>query len=875
MSAKEAHREARLAFGGPQQVNKQHGEASGLPFLESLMQDLVFGLRFLRRSPGFTIAVTSILALAIGANTAIFSVLDAVILKKLPVKNPDELVLFASTVSQGRLSNNGPPGGKLYFFSYPLYSSFRDQRGPFQDICAFSSSVDSLNVGVDGTQRGISTQLVHGKEVSGNYFTVLGIRALFGRTLIPLDDQPGSQPATVISYRYWSTRFDRDASVVGRLLNVNGIPFTIVGIAPSEFFGEKVESNPAELWLPLAFQSQLMKRESWLKEPNLYWLNLIGRLNPGITINQAQVAVNVQTRQYFQSQMGSQLSPKIRELIDKSYVELSPAGRGISLLRRIYSEPLHILMAGVLVILLIACCNIIGLLLARGGARQREISVRLALGAKRERLIRQLLTESLLLVAFGGGLGVILGAWGVNVITMLVARNTPLDIGPDWKVLLFTLGVSVASGIGFGILPALRVTRIDLTPSLKTGCLIANPAGPYRLGLASGLVVFEIACALPLLMGASLMIRSLQTLEDQDLGLSPEHVLLVGIDPRLAGYKGPQLDGLYNALLDRISTLPGVQSASLASYSPISGSGWSEDITVPGYVPRTGQDMNVPFIAVGPRYFETEGIPLLIGRPIVSGDVKGSPEVGVVNEAFVRDFLPNRNPIGTRFSPTRANPADSLQIEIVGVAKDAKFFNLHEQTPPMVFLSAFQAVGDLAYQRSLEIRVAGNPTDIASGVRHALADVDKNVPISEILPLEQQIHDHLNQERMISELSGFFGVVALLLACTGLYGLMSYTVARRTNEFAIRMALGAPRGTTLKLILKQAASLTLLGLALGLLAAFILTRLISSLLYNVSAHDPLLFASVSLLLMLVAVGACCIPAWRAMQVDPIVALRYE
>jgi len=657
MPRKEAVAAARRELGNVSLIEQDSREVWRWPSIEDFLMDVRYGLRQLCKSPGFTAVAVLTLALGIGANTAIFNALDAVMLKSLPVYRPDQLVLFADTVGQGWTSSNTPPADQLAYFPYELYTYFKNQNRTFQDICAFRNALDNVNVRVDGVDLSAGVQLASPKQVSGNYFDVLGVNAILGRTLTPSDDQPTAPPAAVISFRYWSARFNRDASVLGRALEANGVPFTIVGVAPPEFFGERVESNPADLWVPLAFQPRLMQRESWLENGAYYWLDLIGRLKQGVSIEQAQAAVNVQLHQYFTEQAGSHLSRERQGNIDASKVELSPGGRGISYMRLFYSEPLHVLMGGVLIILLIACANVATLLLAR----------------------------------------------------------------------------------------------------------------------AAG---------------------------------------------------------------------------------------------------RPNQEMSVAPNAVGPRYFETEGMPLLLGRPITAQDVKGSPEVAVVNEAFVRSFLSNANPIGRRFGPGAGDPQHSGEVEIVGVVKDAKFFSLCEQPPPMVFLSLFQAEGDMAHG-GLEIRAAGDPRNIAEEVRQDLAETDKSAPMPDVRTMPEQIHSRLNQERAISELSSFFGILAVLLACLGLYGLMSYTVARQTNEIGVRMALGANQGDVVWSILGQGARLAIVGVVLGSGAAFALMRLISNLLYGVSTHDPLTFASVAVLLMFVALLASFVPARQASRVDPMVALRYE
>ncbi len=840
----------------------------------TLLQDIRYGLRMLAKNPGFTLVAVLTLALGIGANTAIFSALDAVILKSLPVYKPDELVLFADTAGQGYSRTNTPPAGRLDYLSYPLYTYFRDHNQAFRDICAFRNALDDLTVQAEGSGASTGIQLASGQEVSGNYFAVLGVKVILGRTLTPVDDQERARPAAVISYRYWSKKFNNDASVVGRVVDLNGVPFTIVGVTPPEFFGVRVESNPADFWLPVAFQAKLLRRESWLKDPNTYWLDLMGRLEPGVSNQQAQAAVNVQLHQFFSAQAGSHISSEIRRDIEKSNIQLSPGGRGLSTLRLFYSKPLHLLMALVLIVLLIACANVAGLLLSRAAAREKEISVRLAVGATRKRLVRQLLTESLLLAGMGGAVGALFAAWSVNILKALVARNTPLDVSPDLKVLLFAIGVSVLSGAVFGLAPAFGATHVDLTQALKGRASTAGARRPRRFGLAKGLVAFQMACALPLIAGAGLFVRTLQMLERQDLGLSPEHVLVVGIDPRLAGYEPDQLSALYRQILDRVTALPGVRSASLSTYSPLSGSEWGQDITVQGYTPRSGQNMIVAMDGVAPRYFETEGIPVLLGRPIAAQDTKASPAVAVVNEAFARDFFSEQNPIGRRFG-WGGNPERSGDIEIVGVVKDAKFFSLRDKPPRMFFVSLFQDVGDLAYANDLEVRAAGDPKSVASEVRKVFEDVDKNLPVTDIKTLPEQIRDSLNQERILSELSSFFGLLALLLACLGLYGLMSYSVVRRTNEIGVRIALGARRGDVLRLVVGQSVVLTGIGIGFGLAGALGLARFLTSLLYGVRATDPLTLVAASVLLASVGLLASYIPARRATKVDPMVALRYE
>lgn len=840
----------------------------------TIFQDLRFGWRMLARNPGFTGVAIITLALGIGANTAIFSAFDAVVLKNLPVYKPDQLVLFSDIPGQGTHYSSPPPAGKLDMISYPLYQYFQEHDKSFEGLCAFRNGIDALTVKEQGSGAQAGSQIAAGKEVSGNYFSVLGVKPILGRALTPADNREGAQPATVISYRYWSSRFDRNPSVVGRVLDMNGIPFTVVGVAPPGFFGERVESHSADLWFPLVFQPRVMNRESWLTEPNMYWLDLMGRLKPGASIQQAQATLNVQLHQALTAELGSHLSDEVRRDIQQCRIELAPGGRGLSNLRFNFSEPLRLLMIIVLLVLLIACANVAGLLLARGSTRQKEIAMRLALGAGRWRVIRQMLTESLLLAGLGGALGFFFAAWGVSGLKLLFARTAPLNVSPDWRVLAYTIGISMLVGIIFGIAPALRATKVDLVPALKMGSSTAS-SRPHRFGLAKSLVAFQVACALPLVVSAGLLIQSLRKLADQNLGLKPEHVLLVGIAPRLGGYKPNQLNALYHQILDRVNGLPGVRSASLATYSPMSGVSSSTDITIQGEAPGPGQDMGININQVAPGYFKTEGILLLLGRPITEQDTAASPKVAVVTETFARAFFGTANPIGRRFGLGSGNPKHSGDIEIVGVVKDVKFYSARGNPPKMVFFPLFQMSGDSAYASDLEVRAAGDPASVASEVRKSLTEVDKNLPIAHVRTLPEQIHGRLNQPRVVSELATFFGALALMLASIGLYGLLSYSVTQRTNEIGIRMALGAQKRDVLRMVLREAVTLAGIGLAAGIALSLALTRLITSQLFGVTPYNAVTLAAGAVVVFFVALLAGYIPARRAAAVDPMVALRYE
>ena len=841
--------------------------------MSTVYQDLKYGLRMLAKNPGFTLVAVLTLALGIGANTAIFTLIDAVMLKALPVEKPEQLALFGDG---GRRGFVGLGSGQHYdIFSYPLYEHLRDNNPSFEGVAAFRTELDRLNLRPQGVGESEPGQLAWGRLVSGNYFSVLGVQAVLGRVLTPEDDRPEAPPAAVISYAYWRRRFNDDQSVVGRVLNVNGIMLAVAGVTPPEFFGESVESPLADFWLPVSLQPRLMPdRGSVLRDPYVNWLNLIGRLRRGLSLQQAQASVDVAFRQFLTEQAGPHPSSEARRDIQHSYIKLSPGGRGISYLRFRYSHPLHILMAVVAFVLLIACANVANILLARAAARQKEISMRLAVGASRARLVRQLLTESVLLGLLGAVLGVLLSAWGVTVLVNMVAGGTsslPLDVTPDARVLGFTLAVSLLTGILFGLAPAYRTTGVDLAHSLKGGTLGTSPGA--RWSLSKTLVVSQVALSLLLLVCAGLLVRTLRNLARQDLGFNQEHVLEVGIDPRIAGYKQDQLHPLYQALLDRVNALPGVRVASLSLYSPMSGTGWGGQISVQGYFPPPNEAADCQWDWVGPNYAETEGMTLLLGRDLGPGDTKGAPKVALVNESFAQRYLAKQNPIGRRFS--MEVPAKTYEIEIVGVVKNLKFNDPREDYSPVAFLPLAQVEGPASYAAYLEIRATTDPTSIAASVRPAIHEVDKNLPVTSITTLSEQVNESLNKEHLIARLSSFFGILALVLACVGLYGVLAYGVARRTNEIGIRMALGADQMRVLWMVLRESLALVGVGVAVGLLMAIAATRFISTQLYGVKPTDPATITAVTIVLAAVAVLAGYIPARRATKVDPMVALRYE
>jgi predicted permease len=870
LAPEEARRAALIELGGKEQVMEKVREVSAGHFLETLWQDLRYALRMLRRNPGFTAVAVLSLALGIGANTAIFSLMDAVLLKMLPVKNPERLVFLERDGAPPVVRMKGPNRG----LSFAFFEQLSAQGEALAGVCTFRGN-PRVNVVVDGQAEVADVQMV-----SGGFYAVLGVNAILGRVLTEEDDKvPGANPVAVVSYNYWQRRFARDPAIVGKSIAVNGHPFTIIGVTPPDFFGVTVGEAP-DLWTPAMMYAQLRPGRSIEEYFNDPLARVLARLKPEVTEQHASAKLTGLLHQSLMAAGGSQLLPEEQQSLRRQSIVLIPASRGLSSLRAQFSEPLRILMAVVGLILLIACANVANLLLARATARRKEIAVRLALGAGRLRLIRQLLTESMLLAFIGGALGLLFAWWGGSFLLSLVGsgRNPVfLKLTLDGRVLGFTAAASLLAGILFGLAPAWRATRVDLTPALKDSGR-SSGAGS-RLGLGKALVVAQVALSLLLLIGAGLFVRSFAKLKSLDAGFNRENVLLVSTDPRMSGYRGRQIAELYQRVLERIKAIPGVRSASRSGEGLLSGNGRFEigSIHVQGRPApshentRMGAAYNLtPTCEVGPEYFETVGMTILHGRGFTEQDNEKSQQaVAVVNETFARHYLGGEDPVGRRFRHGAGS-----QIEIVGVVKDAKYDTLREQAQPMYYVSYLQFTGDWR-GTTFQIRTVADPTRIIAAVRQAFREVDPNLPLYHIKTLATQVDESLVQERLIGMVSSFFGLLSLLLAAIGLYGIMAYAVNQRTHEIGIRMALGAQRGAVLLMVLRQGMKLVLIGVVLGLAASFAATRIIAGQLFGITPTDPVTFIGVPLLLLIVALLACFVPAQRATRVDPLVALRYE
>lgn len=836
----------------------------------TLWQDLRYALRMMRRAPDVTAIAVISLALGMGANTTIFTLINAVMLKQLPVQEPSRLVMIGDPAGVNSLSHGSP---RANLFSYPQFEQFRLHHAPLTEIFAAGNARRVEFALADRANS--AARRVQGRLVSGNYFQLLGVPAIRGRVLTPEDDRvPGGSPVMVISYGFWQRQFGMDPSIIGKTAKLNNSPFTIIGIAPPEFFGDVVGAAQ-DFWAPLTMQEQIMPGRKWLNDINMGWLLIMGRLSPGATVDQARASLNVIYQQMMTGPLSAKISALDRAEIPKQRVPVGPGGPGFSRLRRQFSEPLLILMALVGLVLLVACGNVANLLLARATARQKEVSVRLALGAGRWRLTRQLLTESLVLACAGGLLGFLIAQEGGPLLLRLVAYSRdgiPLDLKPDIRLLGFTAGVSLITGLLFGLVPALRSARADVAPSLKENSRGLTRGGSHW-SLGKLLVAGQVALSLVLLVGAGLFVRSLRNLQQTELGYARDRLVLLNIDPIPHGYKGPQIVNLYRQLRDRIQAIPGVSAVTMSENGLFSGTESSTSIRVEGYTAKSDRDETAAYDTVGPNYFASVGIPLLAGRDITERDTDGSPKVAVINEKMAKFYFGQANPLGKHV--TVLDDSAQVVLEIVGVSRDAVDHQLRGDVNRRFYVSYFQNPGYSSGPINFEIRTAGDPSGIMAAVRKAVQSVDSSLPTGDMTALTTLVDKSILQERLIAKLATGFGLLALVLACIGLYGVMSYTVAQRTNELGIRVALGAGRGQIVRMILRETSLILGIGSAIGLSLALAGGRMLKSILYGLSTVDPLTLVGATVLLSLITLLAGYLPARRAALVDPMLALRYE
>jgi putative ABC transport system permease protein len=850
-----ATRAALREFGNRTLIKEVTREVWGWTALERLWQDVRYALRTLRRTPGFTAVAVLSLALGIGANTAIFSLINTLMLRQLAVREPEQLV---------ELLSRYPGEPRINGFGWKHYEHFRDENHVFSDLIGVSLS----RFQVSG--EGFDAEAVDGEYVVGNFFTALGVTPAIGRLIGPQDDQMGAPDAAVavVSWAYWQNRFNLDPAISGKRIVVDGVPATVVGVTPREFFGLQVGTHP-DVWVPAAMEP-MIQRPSHRADGTL-GMKLLGRLKPEASIEQARAEMSVLNQWRVEDLAKTRNAPFLREF----KIDVEPAGAGFSALRDEYAKPLLVLMAMVGLLLLLACTNVASMLLARGAARQREMAVRVSLGAGRFRLVSQVLTEALLLSAAGSLLGVFLAYFGADALVRIMLsgrgfiglpQRLEIQAEPDAHVLLFTTGVALLTGVLFGLAPAWSAFASAPASSLRE----SGTAGETRSRRLFGksLVVAQVALSVVLLSAAGLFVRHLSNLRNLDLGFERDSVLLVTLDPARSGYERIQLSQMYQGLLGRLETIPGVRSATLSGVTPIEGPGAARFVNMEGRQERLEDRRYISLNWVGPKYFATFGTPVISGRDFEFQD-EGRPYVAIVNQAMARSYFGDGSPIGKHFT----FDGQARSYEIVGVVGNAKYVNLHDRAPRTIYLDAFQDSRGLAQQFALRSTVA--PAAIVGQVRQAVRDALKTVRVAKVTTLTDQMDASIVPERLIALLAGFFGSLGALLAAIGLYGLLAYTVARRTGEIGVRMALGAtPRDVT-TMVLRSALGLVLAGLVVGAPIAVWSGRVAASVIEDLKVESAFPIALAAAAMIGVALVAAYVPARRAARVNPLAALRCE
>jgi len=824
----------------------------------SIYQDLRYAFRMMRKNPGFSLIVVATLALGIGANAAMFSLTDRVLLQTLPVANPDQLAVL---VTRSPAESEGDDS-----FSYPMYQDLRDRNDVFSGVIAGGGVQMNVSYG-DQTTR-VSAALV-----SGNYFDVLGVRPYAGRLLTQDDDRnPGAHPVAVISYAFWERRFGKDQSIIGKTILANEHAVTVLGVTPPGFYGLYLGYTP-DVWAPLMMTpvfnplppTRLVKRGH-------QWLTLMARRKDGVSAQQAQASLSVlyhQIREADAQQLGAKVNVREKDRFLARQIVLQPGGQGFQSLQREMRTSLLLLFGATCVVLLILCANLANLMMARATVRAPEIAVRLALGAGRARLLRQWLTEGLLLSFLGGVLGVFVAMWIKAGLMMFVPEGPRENLNAPfgWRFIGFVMLLSIVVGLLFSLAPAVQAARSAFAPSLQLETRSFTSAGRL-LSLRSGLVLLQVALSLPLLIGAVLLLRTLQNLRAVDTGFGRSNVLFANVNPSLNGYTADKSRLFFNDLLARTRALPGVTAASLATDTPLSG-GWDRSgIVVEGYTPREDEKMSIDVTYISPDYFKTLDVPLASGRDFNLQDTVGSPPVVIINERMAQYFFPGQNPIGKRIGLEKVP-----DMTVVGVVKDAKYVNLREPMRRHFYTPIMQQQNllDLA----LQVRTSTDADSIAGAVRNQVREMDPHLPLYNLKTLAKEIDQSLIQERLVTWLTTSFGVLATLLVVIGLYGVLSFSVVRRTREIGIRVALGAQRRDVFLMVIKHGMILVFAGTFAGVGVSLALSRLMSGLLFGISPTNAITFVAAAAGLIVVALAACYIPARRATKVDPLVALRYE
>ncbi|HZQ55832.1 MAG TPA: ABC transporter permease [Bryobacteraceae bacterium] len=879
MSESEALSAARRDFGPAGVTKEQCRDMRGTRWIEECARDLAFGFRALKKSPGFTLTALLSLALGIGANTAIYSFMDAIMLRALPVPDPQNLVVLnwrAKGWPKVAHSQYGDlykePGGVRVSgtFPYPFFESLGEHNDVLSALFAFAGA-DRLNLVV-----GSQALLGEGEYVSGNYFSSIGAPPAVGRLIGSADDRAGANAVAVISYRFWQHGFNGASSAVGQTILVNRTPFTVVGVTAPEFYGVNPRSSP-DIYLALhslAYIDRRAQQRDWFHERDNYWVEMMGRLRPGVTLRQAEAALAGRFHLFVAD---TATTDKEHAYLPKLW--LQEGGSGIDSLRRQYSKPLRILAAMTGLILAIACCNIANLLLSRATARRREIAVRLSLGAGRWRIVRQLLTESILLALAGGLLGLVAAAFGIHFLTWLLVNgreNFTLCTGIDARILLFTALVSVLTGILFGLAPAIQATKVNVAPALRESRIAALRVRRFGLplGLNHALVAGQIALSLLLVIAAGLFVRTLVKLHSVSIGFNAEKLMVFNLNATQAGYDQRRAAAFYETLRQRFANLPGVRAATVTDTLLVTGSSSSISILVPGRPAAPDQSLATRVAFVGPGFFETMQIPILRGRPVGVQDTADAPHVAVVNEVFAKELFPGRNVIGQHFAFEDKEREDA---QIVGVARNTRYSSLKDDIPPVAYVPLSQPlqglwmIGGVYY----EIRTLGDPLALAKTVRQVVHQANPRIPVTDLRTHVSYIESTIAPERAFAKLCTCFGLLALLIACVGLYGMMAYTVARRTNEIGIRIALGAQGGRVIWMVQREVLALSLAGVAIGLSVAWEMAHFVASFLFGIRPDDLMVFALSAVILVLCALGAGYAPAWRASRIDPMEALRNE
>jgi predicted permease len=907
----EAMRRARLQFGGIESHKDDIRASLGLRLRDELVMDFRYSVRILAKSPSFTAIALLSLALGIGGNTAIFTLINQVMLRNLPVRNPEQLVAFGDS-EFGGIAGGIDLGAFGGYFPWDFTRSLQMDPGPFQGIaayCSFSNKVSIRPLGESGTANTSSpAALAPANLVSGNYFSVLGAQPLLGRTILPSDDAtPGSGAVTVVSYHFWQQSLSSDPRILGKSIAINGTPFEVVGVMPQGFLGIKQELEPTELWTPISMQAVVLQQPSMLNaHSGFYFLHLFGRLSPRAARNKAEFArsqswLNQQVRNGIRERDGGAISADRQLEISRVNVPLVPAAHGVSLIRSQYGESLKILMIVVALVLLIACANLANFLLARAAARKREIATRFALGSSRARIVRQALIESLLLSLGGGVLGLGIAFAATRILINVVSQGNAyiaMDPMPDMTVLLFTLGLSLLTAVLFGLAPALAGARTGAASNLSAGSRTAQSSGGKSARFwPQTLVTVQVMLSLLLLVSAGLFLRTLRNLQNQDYGFERSHLLLAEFNARLAGYKPSQTPSLHSRLIERLSALPGVRSVALCATPPISAGSWSSSVTIPSYTPAPKENRHSILNRVSAQYFETAGISIVAGRAFNNDDSANSQKVAIINQTLASHFFPKGDAVGRSI----IIDIDSVKgpWQIVGIARDTKSGNPRDVDRvamtyiPIAQIDAYlpadsSAAGETGvantvvreenqdrFASMILVRTTGDPAHTIADLRAAVTSVDPNLPLLRIATMQDQMSNFITHDELISSLTSLFSLLALLLAAIGLYGVMSYNVVRRTNEIGIRIALGAQTPAVQWMILSESFLLLIVGVGLGLPLTLLTISYIKDQLFGLSALDPMTFAVALTVVSAMTLFAAWLPAHRATKVDPMAALRCD